>query len=77
MPAGREAQAVLAELGLQRTPLVGHLVALLDAIEANLLTVTEAVLEAEVVSKRPVVVIRPGDGVSSVEDHGQVLPVRA
>ncbi len=35
VPAGGEAQAVLAELRLQRGALVGHLVALLDAVEAD------------------------------------------
>ena len=45
VPAGGEAQAVLAELRLQRGALVGHLVALLDAVEADPAAVVEAVLE--------------------------------
>ena len=71
VPAGGEAQAVLGELGLQRGALVGHLVALLDAVEADPAAVAEAVLEAQVVAEGPVVVVRPGDGVGSVEDHGR------
>jgi hypothetical protein len=69
VPAGGEAQAVLGEFGLQSDALVGHLVALLDAVEADPAAVLEAVLEAEVIAERPVVVVRPGDGVGTIEDH--------
>ena len=69
VPGADEAEAVFPELRLQRGAVVGHLVALLDAVEADLAAVGEAVVEGELVADRPVVVVRPGDRVGAVADH--------
>ena len=74
MPAGGEAQAIPGELRLQHAALVGHLMTLLDAVETDLAAVPEAVLERQMISDRPVIIVRPGDGVGSIKDHGRDLP---
>ena len=71
VPAGDELQAVGVEGRLQRRRVGGHLVALLDAVEADLAGLAQALLERDVGAEGVVVVVGPGDGVGAVEDHRQ------
>ena len=71
VPAGDEGEAVGGERGLQRGGVGGHLVALLDAVEADLAGLAQALLERDVGAEGLVVVVRPGDGVGAVADHRQ------
>lgn len=69
IPAADETQAVRAERRLQRVARVGHLVPLLDAVEADRGGLFEACFERDRGAEGPIVVIRPGDGVGSIKDH--------
>ncbi len=69
VPAGNEDEIVGSELLLQCLRISRHLVALLDAVEADLLAIGEAIVERQMRADRMIVVIAPGDRVGSVADH--------
>ena len=74
MPAGNVAQPARLQHGLQRRRLLRKLVALLDAVETDLRGLVEALVEADMGAERAVVIVRPCNGVGTVEDHVSVFP---
>ncbi len=69
IPGRDETQAVWLENLLQRLRIPGKLVAVLNAVEADLAGLAQASLQRDVRTEAPVVVVRPGDRVGAIEDH--------
>ncbi|MND64904.1 hypothetical protein D3C80_562550 [compost metagenome] len=74
MPAGDEGKATRRKHALQAFRVGRELVALLDAVEADLGGFIKALFEADMRTQRAVVVVGPGNRVGSVTDHLTVFP---
>jgi len=66
MPTGDVAQAARFEHGLEARRIFRELVAFLDAVEADLRRLVEALVEADMGAEGTVVVVRPGNRIGTV-----------